>query len=202
MLSKPRQIILLVIAAAVLLTLGVYLARCHCPAEGIAFSRERRLLHRLKNRTALPQPADFDNSLTLEGMVKPGDDQTRWSTSRAARLEGYVVAIEEAKVELANCYLRRDIHIDVALRPDAPAREHVVVEITPRMQEWANRQGWDWSEARLKKDLLGRRCSFEGWLFFDKGHVGEAENTAPGTQGNWRATAWEIHPVTKFEVVR
>jgi hypothetical protein len=33
-------------------------------------------------------------------------------------------------------------------------------------------------------------------MLFDTEHVGESENTAPGSPGNWRATAWEIHPVT------
>jgi hypothetical protein len=70
------------------------------------------------------------------------------------------------------------------------------------MEDWAKRQGWDWSETSLKKDLVGHYCRFEGWLFFDSHHAAEAENTAPRSQNNWRATAWEIHPVTKFEIIR
>jgi hypothetical protein len=42
---------------------------------------------------------------------------------------------------------------------------------------------------------------FEGWLMFDEEHRDESEHSNPGQAGNWRATAWEIHPVTMFKVV-
>jgi hypothetical protein len=40
-----------------------------------------------------------------------------------------------------------------------------------------------------------------GWLLFDFEHVPEAENTNPGGAKNWRATCWEIHPVTSIRVL-
>ena len=137
-------------------------------------------------------------------MLQPGDDRERWLQTRAARVEGYVVSLWRGPMELTNCYLpcSRDIHIHLGLRPDAPPREQVVLEITPRMQEWARHQGWDWSEETLRGELLSHWCSFEGWLLYDSHHADEAENTAPGQPGNWRATAWEIHPITKFEIRR
>src|SRR5688500_5394575 len=70
------------------------------------------------------------------------------------------------------------------------------------MQDWARSQGWDWSADNLKQNLLGRWCRFEGWLFFDKTHDGESENIAPGREANCRATAWEIHPITRFALDR
>jgi hypothetical protein len=36
---------------------------------------------------------------------------------------------------------------------------------------------------------------------FEAEHKGESENTAPGRPRNWRATAWEVHPVTAVEVL-
>jgi len=161
-------------------------------------------MHRLKNRTAIPQSADFDNEVTLPKLLQPGDDSKRWSQTRAAKVEGYVVSVANGPLELTNCYLpcSRDIHIHVGLRPDAPPREQVVLEVTPRMREWASQQGQDWSEETLKATLLGHWRSFEGWLFYDSHHADEAENTTPGHPDNWRATAWEIHPITKLEVSR
>jgi hypothetical protein len=85
------------------------------------------------------------------------------------------------------------------------------------VEDWAKRQGSteggarhavpgqfsnDWSEENLRRALLGHWCRFEGWLFFDSHHAGESENVAPGTTANWRATAWELHPVTKIEVLK
>ncbi|HEY3579849.1 MAG TPA: hypothetical protein VGK82_04875, partial [Pyrinomonadaceae bacterium] len=80
--------------------------------------------------------------------------------------------------------------------------EQVIVEITPRFQDWATSQGIDWSAETLQRQLVGHWCEFEGWLYFDVGHEEESENIAPGQADNWRATAWEIHPVTKITVVR
>jgi hypothetical protein len=77
-----------------------------------------------------------------------------------------------------------------------------VLEVTPRAREGARRRGQDWSAAALRRELVGRRCRFEGWLLFDREHADESENTAPGATGNWRATAWELHPVTSIEVLR
>ena len=187
---------------ALLVGAWIFLGRHHCPQSGIAFTANRRALHQLKNRTALPRPSDFDAYVTLESLLQPGNDQVRWSTARAARIEGYVVSVGEAGVELANCYVRRDIHINLARTQDAPVTQQVVLEVTPPIQDWARSQGWDWSAEKLERDLVGRWCRFEGWMFFDEIHAGESENIAPGRDGNWRGTAWEIHPITWFEVVR
>ena len=168
--------------------------RWNCPHES------RKNLHRLKNRTAFPQAADFDSAVTLDALLQPGDDSNRWSTSRAARIQGYVIDVAYAGPEATNCFnpCRRDIHILIANRKDAPKTEQVVLEVTPNLRDWATGQGIDWSEETLQRQLVGHWCEFEGWLYFDVGHAEESENTAPGKPGNWRATAWEIHPITKI----
>lgn len=202
MAHKRRRYILVALSIVVLTSAWLFLGTHHCPQDGLAFTAERRAFHRLKNRTALPQESDFDARITLESLLQPGNDQARWSTLRAARIEGYVVSVGEAGVELANCYVRRDIHINLARSLDAPLTEQVVMEVTPPMQDWARSRGWDWSADILERELVGRWCRFEGWLFFDSTHAGESEHIAPGRSGNWRATAWEIHPITKFEIAR
>ena len=115
-----------------------------------------------------------------------------------------MIDIAYARPEATNCYIpwRRDIHINVATRKGAPQNEQVVLEVTPNFRDWAAERGWDWSEAALRSQLLGHWVEFEGWLYFDVGHAEESENTAPQNPGNWRATAWEIHPVTKFKVIQ
>jgi hypothetical protein len=201
-LKQSLKLALIFILAAALLTTVALILKYHCPASGFALSRERRELHRLKNRTALPQLADFDTAVTVEKMLHAGDDHDRWSATRAARVEGYVVSIANGPLELSNCYLpcSRDIHIHIGSRPNAPPREQVVLEITPTMQEWARSQGRDWSEETVRGKLLNHWCSFEGWLLYDSHHAGESENSARGRAANWRATAWEIHPITNFEI--
>ena len=196
---------LLLIAGVVIVLLVVWLALAlNCPNAGIAFTRRARELHRLKNRTALPQAADFDTRVTLESLLQPGDDTNRWSTERAARVQGLVVDVAYARPEATNCFspCRRDIHILLANRKDAPQSEQIVLEVTPNLRDRAARQGIDWSAETLKAQLVNHWCEFEGWLYFDAGHGEESEHIAPGNSSNWRATAWELHPVTKITVIR
>ena len=198
---RKRPFVILVLVTGLLFA-SLLLFAYNCPPSGIAFSSERRNLHRLKNRTTLPQTSDFDEGVTLSSLLQPGNDSARWSATRAGRIEGYVVSVAAAHTELANCYCGRDTHIHIASRPDAPPHEHVVVETTPRVEAWARSRGWDWSAETLNRELSGRLVRFEGWLLFDSGHAMESESIAPGRQGNWRATAWEIHPVTRLEVIK
>jgi hypothetical protein len=158
----------------------------------------KRAFNSLKNRTTVPAAADFDSRVTLDAMLAPGDDRRRWQPSRAAAIEGYIVRVHDAEPESANCLSRTrlDAHVEVARRPDAPPNERVIAEVTPGMRERAASRGVDWSTATLRSQLTGRRVRIEGWLLFDDEHDEESENTRPGHPGNWRATAWEIHPVT------
>lgn len=195
----------LLIGAAVALVLVIWLGLAlNCPSAGIAITGRTRYLHSLKNRTAMPQAADFDSGVTLDALLQRGDDSSRWSTDRAARVQGLVVDVAHAGTEAANCFnpCRRDIHILIANRKDAPKSEQVVLEVTPKWRDWAAAHGIDWSEPTLKAQLIGRWCEFEGWLYFDVGHAEESENIAPGNPENWRGTAWEVHPITKITVIR
>jgi len=210
----------LVLVGVALVVILFVLLRNHCPTSGLALTRQRREFHQLKNRTALPQQSDFDSQLTLERLLQPGADESRWSTARAGRIEGYVVSVSSGPLESANCYCRRDIHLMVAPRPDAPPREQLVFEVTPRIEATKQTLAQDfkvvnpqkgkqdgvpleeWSLERLKRELIGRRVRFEGWLLFDFSHAAESENTAPVRANNWRATAWELHPITKIEILK
>jgi len=196
----------LLILAGVLLTLllASLLLWRHCPSAGLALTSNARALHRLKNRTTLPRDADFNTQISLTELLKPGDDRSRWSTQQAARVQGYVIDVAYARPEATNCFVpcRRDIHINIATQPVATLTEQMIVEVTPNLGDWAAQQGLDWSESALRAQLLGHWVEFEGWLYFDVGHAEESESTSPNNPENWRATAWEIHPVTKFTVIK
>jgi hypothetical protein len=170
--------------------------RNYCPTTGVAMTLRRRELQQQKNRTALPQPSDFDPRVTLEMLLQPGEDGSRWANDRAVRIDGLVVSASLGPLEAANCFCRRDIHIMLAPRLGAPPNEQIVLEITPRQATTK-----EWSMEKLSRDVVGRRVRFEGWLLFDSSHAGEAENTAPGRTNNWRATAWEVHPITKIAIL-
>ena len=201
---KIKSFVYTLITLAALLVASILFIRSDCPPQGWAFTTEMRKFASLKNRTLLPRARDFDERVTLETLLEPGDDRDRWSEERAAKIEGYVVDVTQGGIEAANCYsLRtRDTHIYVARSLNAPPRERVVVEVTPRLREWAKGQGYNWSGSALKSMLIGRWCRIEGWVLFDGEHALESENLSPGRTQNWRGTAWEIHPVTGITVLK
>jgi hypothetical protein len=192
---RPSRLLLVGIALLIIIWLILAL---NCPSAGIALTTRARDLHYLKNRTSSPQTTDIDPRITLEALLQPGNDTYRWSTECAARVQGEVIDVAYARPEATNCWnpCRRDIHIVIATRKGAAKREHVVVEVTPNFQRG------DWSEKTLQAQLVGHWCEFEGWMYFDVGHAEESENISPGEPDNWRATAWEIHPVTTITVIR
>ena len=198
-----RRLLFAAIVLLLLLATWLVLAR-NCPSAGIALTIRARDLHRLKNRTAFPQATDFNSAVTLDALLQRGDDNNRWSTSHAARIQGHVIDVAYAGPEATNCFnpCRRDIHILIADRKDAPKPEQLVLEVTPNLRDWATARGIDWSEETLQRQLEDHWVEFEGWLYFDVGHAEESENTAAGKPDNWRATAWEIHPITKITLIR
>lgn len=154
----------------------------------------------LKNRDAAPGWADFDPAITLAAILAPGNDISRWSTSQAASITGYVIDVHPGGIETVNCHARdlagRDTHIEIALNPGAPETARMIVEVTPRWRARMASVGIDWSTATLERALTGHWVTFTGWMLYDAEHVAQSENTAPGRASDWRATAWEIHPVT------
>src|SRR4051812_3318436 len=197
MMSKRRKLLVVTLVASVFIVAWLVLA-WDCPRIGIAFTSKSRNLHRLKNRTGTPLESDFDPRVTLDELLRPGDDRSRWSTDRAARIQGQVLDVAYARPEATNCFspCRRDLHIVVANRAGAPKNEQVVVEVTPNVRNAG------WSDKTLEAELVGHWCEFEGWLFFDEGHADQSENINPHDATNWRATAWELHPVVRITVIK
>src|SRR6267378_3510545 len=56
----------------------------------------------LKNRYNFPNSSDFENSITIDAILKPGDDRTRFSQSKAAQITGYVMEVKPGGAELCN----------------------------------------------------------------------------------------------------
>jgi hypothetical protein len=177
-----------------------------CALEGTAQHESRKASNRLKNRGTAPRAAEIASTVTMDELLRPGDDTDRWSADSGAVVEGYVLHVKPGGQETVNCgekeELYRDTHIELTLSDaDTLKARRVVVEVTPRWRDFMRERGEDWTTPALIGRLVGRRVRFTGWLFFDAEHDDEAENTTPGRAANWRATAWELHPVTGIAVV-
>ena len=168
-----------------------------CPAEGTAKSKKNKAQNVLKNRDEAP--TEIDESVTLRNLLLKANDK-KFDEDTAVTITGYVVEVSPGgKTETCNCggMSGQDMHIDVVQRRSHAGnkRRHFVVEITPRWQEELG------DRKAVRKEIKGKCVQFTGFLFYDSIHADEAENTAPGRKGNWRKTAWEVHPVTSYEVV-
>jgi hypothetical protein len=182
-----------------------------CPLEGRQTGSDgTKELNPLKNRFTFPKAADIDGDVTLAAMLAPGDDTGRFDPSKAATISGFVVKVKSGGKESCNCEADKpidmDTHIMLGLSNDAPKTQCVIVEVTPRMRLLMARQGIDWSTETLMKEnnnkgIVGKWVTVTGWLMFDAIHADVSENIHPGHPNNQRATCWELHPVTKIEIL-
>lgn len=177
-----------------------------CGMEGDARSPAVKALNRLKNRYTAPTPEEINPKVTLAAILAPGYDIGRWKVNYGAAITGYVYDVKVGGVETVNCHATnpqyRDTHIELVSDPmDNGEIRRVIVEVTPRWRAIEAANGTDWSTRALRDRFLGRWVKITGWMLFDVEHENQAENTAPGLSRDWRATAWEIHPITSIEVV-
>jgi len=178
-----------------------------CPTYGNARGRDARALNRLKNRYERPMPEDYSRyGIALDSMLAPGNDRKRFTNSQAAEVTGYVRKVIIGGIESCNCGAKaarfRDTHIVLALdAKEKKSTRMVIAEVTPRWREIMRQRGADWSTDGLKKALLGKRVRVRGWMLYDWHYQDESENTNPRGKKNWRATAWEIHPVISIDVL-
>lgn len=157
-------------------------------------------LNPFKNRTKSPTAGQIKHAVSLAELLAPGNDTNRFSNTDAVVIEGYVIGATLEGPESCNCNKTdradRDYHIAIAKKKtEKDEARMMVVEVTPRV-----RAAMGWSEAEIT-GLKRHKVKFTGWLFFDKKHRSSAKNTHTGIGKIHRATAWEVHPVMRFEVL-
>jgi hypothetical protein len=176
-----------------------------CGLTGSRASPIVQQLNYLKNRSNSPKAKNINLAITLDAVLAAGKDTRRWSDNSAAEIEGIVFDVKPGGIESTNCMAQdladRDTHIEIVRRlDDSGLTRRMIVEVTPRLRALALARGLDWSTQALLA-LKGHRVKITGWMLFDFEHIDESENTAPGKRDNWRATAWEVHPVTDITVL-
>jgi hypothetical protein len=176
-----------------------------CGLTGDASSKAGKALDKLKNRSQAPGDDQINHAVTTAALLAPGDDLDRFDATTGASIKGFVIDVKVGGKETCNCHatraIDRDTHIELALSENAPEIERVIVEVTPRLREQMKAKRVDWSTDALRDKFKGKWVEVTGWLLFDTQHINEAENTNPGGSKNWRATCWEIHPITRIEVL-
>ena len=179
-----------------------------CPIQGSADNEEDIKRNMLKNRWTFPTVFEIDTNFTWDKLFDEGGDPRLFDQSKAGRLRGYVAFVTQQNAESCNCYFKEkefsDIHIHIAQNKEALSLkwQHVIVEITPRLRELMKIQKKeDWTLKKLKK-LIGKEVEIEGWLFYDWEHGDKAYLYNGDEEKSWRATCWEIHPITSLKEIK
>lgn len=198
-----------------------------CSIDGNPLAEpQKKAQNRLKNRYKLPNAIVAD-VITVQNLIDlPSGTKTNPPAindpnhSRFVSMEGYIDKIDYGgtKGESCNCKATNkgmvDIHIDIVAEKSSlgmnDERKSVVAEVTFRTQILvqngllSSNIGNEWTRRNLRDRLLGRRVKLSGWLFYDYDHHDESWSLDPSDnykRNNWRATAWEIHPVMGIEVL-
>jgi len=126
--------------------------------------------------------------------------------SQAVVLEAFLAMAKDGGQEGTNCNsaTRKDVHMEIvdtdAEDPKSNRGRHVITEVTP----WFGQAMSAWSKTNIgtyasyvdgySGNMHGppTKIRVYGWLFYDEAHA--------GSLGQWRGTAWEIHPITRIEV--
>jgi hypothetical protein len=174
-----------------------------CPACGTVRGDRALELNVLKNRD---EAATNPKKITVAEIRDP-QNNTKFSPGMQIEVTAYVAEVSPGGLpETCNCKRHdlRDIMINIAAGPEEAGdlTKYVVVEITPR---WEKKFGFDDSNyeamrEKLEGQIKGKWVTFRGWMLYDYLHLEQSESTAPGNKSNWRATPWEIHPVTSYQM--
>jgi len=176
----------------------------NCPAAGCGGDPQ---LNRKKNLTDpaqdnSPQPMTFHQIVHREDQAQEAINESGWKRGdaraifeglgegRAVILKGFLIEADDSGIEACNCYIKgqsnNDFHLDIVAHADHEDDRAIVVEITPRLRPAG------WRLPALRQFAAQKKyVRVTGWLMYDTMHPGASSH---------RATAWEVHPVTKFEV--
>jgi hypothetical protein len=155
-----------------------------CPPAGDARDSAHAALNRLKNRASAPTvPYALATFPEFIGLPKSWPIGIPIEEVGIA-LDGYVIKVKHSGPESCECHdarpAMRDWHIYLGPRANAALSECVIAEITRY-----------WPQVNPPK--VGQHVRVSGWAFDDVQHQHGAEK--------WRATEFEIHPVTAIQVL-
>ena len=149
-----------------------------------------------KNRDKIPTV--IARTVTLDSLIK-AKEEPDLDFNKAVEITAFVAHVKEGEPgETCNCGRDdlHDVHIEVVGKESDKdnKKKFVIFEISPRFED---RLG---DTDAVKQEIEGKWVKFTGYLAYDYWHRANSSNRKK--KGKiWRATAWEIHPVTSFKVV-
>jgi hypothetical protein len=182
-----------------------------CPLIGCSSRVADALLNQVKNRTDTSSALDDVTVADIKALTQPTDWTTGQPRDSIAATEGWRVRITarlksvlKEGAESCNCdigtQVNTDVHLALVDRIADDESESVTAELTPRVRAVGSHTT-TWLASQLTK-YQGKLVRLTGWVMLDTAHVHHS-HLLPGEDPIGpvnRATDWEIHPVTTFEV--
>ena len=159
-----------------------------CPVKGGSNNANHQHADSAKNRSAIPDHYDTVTFDYMAGLTK-GDTGT-WN--RGVMVDCWIMETKAGGQESCNCGSKVFTDTHIYLAPDSLCRDKkkcIIAEITPRLRATV---GTNWH--------VGQHVRVYGWLFKDEEHWPNSVIDA-GKSLLWRHTTFEIHPITKIEVL-
>jgi SH3 domain-containing protein len=178
----------------------------HCDATGDGGDT---VTNRRKNRTDAPAQYHEVTWKALQTLPYPvaGKSLSDWTLQQLAQIQpyqgiavsvvGYLTAIkveDHGSGESTNCHFTNsdevDWHMPLVEQHANPETTAIVVETTPRVRKMHSR----WTPTALAPWVNSASpVRISGWTMLDPEHRAHL--------GKYRSTLWEIHPITKIEVL-
>ncbi|SRR5258707_1267871 len=189
----------------------------NCPACGSKTHDAKHLtLNVNKNRgNAVTSP----QKITVEAIRDPANNTGKFTPNKQVSVTGFVAGVDPGGMpETCNCKRTdlRDVHINIVANASevGDQSKYVVVEFTPRWEKTFHfdDSNYDAMLAAVKAQIQGKFVKFDGWMLYDFIHANASHSTSPTQPAcpndgqihpncNWRATPWEVHPVTAYTIV-
>ena len=175
-----------------------------CPKKGDSPKAKLEHLDSLKNRDYTSPNITM---LSMDSIMKPGDDTKRFSENQYVHVSGYVYDVKWGGSETCNCHTKDksqlDIHIEIVNDlKDASGTKRMIVEVNRYTRASYAATGDSAMTMGSLKLLKGKRVDLYGWMFFDDEHKQNAANTMPNGTNLWRATCWELHPLMSIKEIK
>jgi hypothetical protein len=181
-----------------------------------------------KNRIDVPDTYNYVKWDAINGLDYPKTapkSRQSWSASQlqviapyegeAIRVDGYLYKLKVESTspgashggESTNCHFRLandvDWHMPLTANQGDGEDVAIVVETTPRIRQqhpnWTPARLLPWTEmsgSHANSQFNGQKIRISGWLMLDPEHQKDM------VEKGLRSTLWEIHPITKIEVMK
>jgi len=188
----------------IFITFAIFLTsftEAQCPPQGTATSKRLQDLNVMKNRSVYPLNKAKD--LSIYNVMDTGDDSNRFTDSQYVSIQAWVIYFKSGGSESCNCQSKDptqwDIHIGIAPDSAADKKDCMIIEVTPASKKKLG----IFIDKNFGNQIVHHYVRIWGFMFWDDEHKQNSTHTAkPGTRDIFRATGWEIHPVTDIQIIQ